>query len=66
MDDLGNIKLMLNDPFKGRGEQVKKEGGTAQAEGEDHIEKIKALPFHSQEFPVCRVDGDIPKGCFDV
>ena len=57
---------MLNNPFERRRELVKKEGSAAQAEGDNHVKEIKALLFHPREFPVRRVDRDIPEGGFDV
>ena len=66
MDDLWDVQFMLNDPFEGRGELVKQEWRTPETEGKDHVEKIKALPFHPEEFPVRWVDWDFTEGNFDV
>ena len=61
MDNLGDIKFSLNDPFNRRREFIKKEGGRPETEGEDHIEEIEPFPFHTQKFPIRGVDGNIAK-----
>ena len=66
MNNFGNFKFILNDPFNQRREFVKKEGGRPETKGEDHIEEIKPFPFHTQKFPIRRVDGNVAKCWFYV
>ena len=61
MNNLGNMKFSLNDPFNRRGELIKKEGCRPETEGEDHIKEIEPFPFHTQKFPVRGMDGNIAK-----
>ena len=61
MNNFGNFKFILNDPFNCRRELVKKEGGQPETKGKDHIEEIKLFPFHTQAFPIGGVDGNVAK-----
>ena len=66
MDNLGNVKFSLNDPFNHRREFIKKQGGRPETEKEDHIKEIEPFPFHTQEFPIRGVDGNVAKCWFYV
>ena len=56
MTHLGNLELGLN--------WSKGKGGTARTKGKNHVEEIQALPFHRKQFPIRRVDRDVPEGGF--
>ena len=66
VDYIWNCQFRLNNPFNHAGELVKKVGGTPQAEGEDSVKVVEAIPFHAQEFPVRWMDWDVAKGRLDV
>jgi len=54
--------FILNDPFKGRREFVKKKGCTPETEWESHFKEVEPFPFHTEKLPVRGVDWDIAKG----